>query len=71
MTKSDPKIRQLAKAAAREIKALTNAHNDQIAGIYRDFRIQADALLAEASTKSLTRSGADLLSQTTSDLGDS
>ncbi len=71
MTKTDPKIRQLAKAAAREIKALTDAHNDQIAAIYQDFRIQSNALLAEASTASMDSSGADLLSQTTSDLGDS
>ena len=69
MTQTDPQIRQLAKAAAREIKSLTDAHNDQIATIYQRFRTQADAL-AEASTKSLTRSGADLLSPTNHDLGD-
>lgn len=40
----DPRIRALASDAAREIKALTDAHNEQIADIYRRFLVQAAAV---------------------------
>lgn len=58
---SHPRIRALAREASRKIKRLTNAHKVQIKAIYQDFRTQADALQVEASTKDLTRPGADSL----------
>ena len=58
---TDPRIRALASEAAALIKTLTNANNAQIEAIYRDFRTQAEAIQAEASTKTLAGSGADLL----------
>ena len=44
---SDPRIRTLASQAAREIKALTHAHNQQIEGIYRRFLDQSAAIKEE------------------------
>jgi hypothetical protein len=44
---SDPRIRALASQAAREIKALTHAHNQQIEGIYRRFLDQSAAIKEE------------------------
>lgn len=59
---SNPQIRALAREASRKIKALTDAHNAQIEVIYTQFQEQANAVKqAEASTKSLTRSGAGSL----------
>ncbi len=46
---SNPKIRALARATSQKIKALTNAHNAEIAAIYQDFRTQSDAIKAETS----------------------
>ena len=43
----DPRIRALASQAAREIKALTHAHNQQIEGIYRRFLDQSAAIKEE------------------------
>ncbi len=43
----DPRIRALASQAAREIKALSNAHNQQIESIYRRFRAQSEAIKQE------------------------
>ena len=42
----NPKIRALARKAARKIKALRTANEAQIAEIYQDFRAQADAIKA-------------------------
>jgi hypothetical protein len=60
-TESKSRIWALAREASRKIKTLTNVHNAQIEAIYQDFRAQADAIQAEASTDSLSGSGADLL----------
>jgi hypothetical protein len=61
----NPQIRRLAREAAQEIKALSNAHNTQIEGIYRRFLAQAAAIRAEASTDSYCdSSGADSLPTT-------
>jgi hypothetical protein len=38
---SDPRIKELASEAAGKIKALTEAHQTQIAAIYQEFREQA------------------------------
>ena len=46
---SNPKIRALARETSQKIKALTNAHDAEIAAIYQDFRTQADAIKAETS----------------------
>ncbi len=43
----DPRIRALASQAAREIKALTHAHNQQIESIYRRFLDQSTVIKAE------------------------
>ena len=72
----DPRIRALASQAAREIKALTHAHNQQIEVIYRRFLDQSAAIKeenqcsltqpmsegqdAEASTADMDSPGADL-----------
>ena len=45
---SNPKIRALARETSQKIKALTNAHNAEIAAIYQDFRTKADAIKASA-----------------------
>ena len=45
---SNPKIRALARETSQKIKALTNAHDAEIAAIYQDFRTQADAIKASA-----------------------
>jgi hypothetical protein len=81
----DPRIRALASQAAKEIKSLTHAHKQQIEGIYRRFLDQSAAIKEEtqcmtqpmsegqddeASTDSLTRSGADPLSQTAQTIKD-
>ncbi len=50
---SNPKIRALARATSQKIKALTNAHDAEIAAIYQDFRTQADAIKAETSAEEL------------------
>jgi hypothetical protein len=50
---SNPKIRALAREASQKIKALTNAHDAEIAAIYQDFRTQADAIKAETSADEL------------------
>jgi predicted GIY-YIG superfamily endonuclease len=65
IAESNPQIRALARETSQKIKTLTNAHEAELKAIYREFRAQADAIKAEASTKSLTRSGADSFSQTT------
>jgi hypothetical protein len=39
--KKDPRIKVLANQATVKIKALTDAHQTQIAAIYQDFREQA------------------------------
>lgn len=59
-----PQIRALAQEAAREIKALTNAHNERIESIYRRFRAQAAAIQTEASTADMDSPGADSVPQT-------
>ncbi|HEY9906858.1 MAG TPA: hypothetical protein V6D18_04540 [Thermosynechococcaceae cyanobacterium] len=43
----DPRIRALASQAAREIKSLTDAHKQQIEGIYRRFLDQSAAIKEE------------------------
>ena len=50
----DPRIRALANQAAREIKALTDAHNTQIESIYRRFIAQS-AAIKEQDRCSLTQ----------------
>jgi hypothetical protein len=67
MQMSDLQIRQLAWAAAQDIKSLTSCDDDSIKAIYQRFRSQVKAIQAEASAKSLSRSGAGLLSQTAND----
>jgi predicted GIY-YIG superfamily endonuclease len=62
---SNPQIRALAREAAEQIKTLSEAHDAELKAVYQDFRTKADAIRAEASTKSLSRSGADSFSQTT------
>jgi hypothetical protein len=64
---SDLQIRQLAWRAAQDIKSLTTRDDDSIKAIYQRFRSQVKAIQAEASAKSLSGSGADLLSQTAQD----
>lgn len=64
---SDRKIRQLAGLAAQDIKRLTQSDDDSIKAIYQRFCSQVKAIQAEASAKSLSGSGADLLSQTAHD----
>jgi len=59
---SDPRIRALASQAAREIKALTHAHNQQIEGIYRRFLDQSAAIKEEnqcSLTQPTTTEGQD------------
>jgi hypothetical protein len=58
----DPRIRALASQAAREIKALTHAHNQQIEGIYRRFLDQSAAIKEEnqcSLTQPTTTEGQD------------
>ena len=64
---SDRNIRQLAWHAAQDIKRLTQSDDSSIKAIYQRFLRQVQAIQAEASAKSLSRSGADLLSQTAHD----
>jgi predicted GIY-YIG superfamily endonuclease len=65
ISESNPQIRALAREAAEQIKTLSEAHDAELKAVYQDFRTKADAIRAEASTKSLSRSGADSFSQTT------
>jgi hypothetical protein len=51
----DPRIRALANKAAVKIKALTNAHESQIAAIYQQFREQA-AIIQGSNADSLAGS---------------
>jgi hypothetical protein len=67
---TNPKVRALAREAAKKIKSLSDAHNAQLEEIYTDFRAKANAVQQEASTDSLSSSGADLLPDQTNDLGD-
>ncbi len=62
---SNPQIRALAREAAEQIKTLSEAHDAELKAVYQDFRTKADAIRAEASTKDLSRPGADSFSQTT------
>lgn len=57
----DPRIRALAQQAAAKIKQISEGREREIEAIYEDFRAKADAIRGEASTKSLTGSGADQL----------
>ncbi len=61
---TDPRIKALAQEAAAKIKQVTEGKEREIEAIYKDFRAKAEALEAEASTKVLTRPGADLLPPT-------
>lgn len=56
---TDPRIRALARETSQKIKALTNAHDAKLKAVYQDFRTQAAAIKAEASTDSLSSSGTD------------
>jgi hypothetical protein len=49
---SNPKIRALARIAARKIKALRTENEAQIAEIYRDFQNQVNAIKAEEANDS-------------------
>jgi hypothetical protein len=50
--KKDSRIKALANQAAVKIKALTVAHESQIAAIYREFREQA-AIIQESNAEEL------------------
>ena len=58
---TDPRIRALAQEASAKIKQVAEGREREIQEIYKDFRTRADAISREASTKSLTGSGADQL----------
>jgi predicted GIY-YIG superfamily endonuclease len=60
----DPRIRALAQDAAAKIKQISEGREREIEQIYKDFRTRADAISREASTKDLTRPGADSLPTT-------
>lgn len=51
----DPRIKQLAREAAAEIKTLTVAHESQITAIYQQFRQKA-AQIQESNADSLVGS---------------
>ena len=61
---NDPRIKALAQEASAKIKQVSEGREREIEQIYKDFRAKADAIQAEASTKSLPGSGADLLPHT-------
>lgn len=62
---SNPKIRALARKAARKIKALRTANEAQIAEIYREFQDQASVIKAEVSADELEPFSADPQPSTT------
>ncbi len=61
---SNPKIRALARETSQKIKALTNAHDAEIAAIYQDFRTQADAIKASADELHTHSAGSSQTEQT-------
>lgn len=65
MKNINPLIRTLAQDAAAKIKQMKEGCSSEIETIEKDFRTRADAIEREASTKSLTGSGADSFSQPT------
>lgn len=62
---TDPRIRALAQEASAKIKQVAEGKEREIQEIYKDFRARADAISREASTKDLSRPGADSFSQPT------
>ncbi len=61
---TDPRIRALAQETTAKIKQVSEGKEREIEQIYKDFRAKAEAIQAEASTKTLAGSGADLLPPT-------
>ncbi len=60
----DPRIRALANKTAVKIKALSEAHESQIAAIYQEFREQA-ALITEGNADELHSPSVTSSSQST------